>query len=68
LPEVGGEACLYFDPQNPKELADKIRIIVSDTSIRKEYIKKGKKQVQQFSWDTCGKETLEVLQNVSIKL
>jgi glycosyltransferase involved in cell wall biosynthesis len=68
LPEVGGEACLYFDPQNPKELADKMRIILSDTSIRKEYVKKGKKQVQQFSWDTCGKETLEVLQNVSIKL
>jgi len=65
LPEVGGEAALYFDPNNYKELADKILMLNSDKTLRQELIIKGKKRTQQFSWSTCAKETLKVLTNAT---
>ncbi len=63
LPEIGGEACLYFDPQNPDDLADKLTMLKASPSLRSDLIKKGKERITLFSWDRCGKQTLEVLMN-----
>ena len=41
LPEVSGDAALYFDPRNVDEMADVINKILSDEKLRKELIKKG---------------------------
>lgn len=61
LPEIGGEACLYFDPTKPEELSDKLNTLKEKTSLRNELIQKGIEQIKAFSWDTCGKETLELI-------
>ena len=63
LPEVAGEAALYFDPKNVEEIKDKIKKLAEDKKLRKELAKKGKEQLKKFSWEKCGKETLEVLKN-----
>lgn len=67
LPEVGGNASLYFDPESPQELAEKISLFINDPGLRKEYQKKGKTHVTRFSWDTCAKQTLEVLRTVALQ-
>jgi glycosyltransferase involved in cell wall biosynthesis len=41
LPEVGGDAALYFDPENENDIADKIGMIASSESLRKELTQKG---------------------------
>lgn len=61
LPEVGSDACLYFDPNNPLDLVEKITMLKNDSKLREELIKKGKKRIKDFSWEKCGQETLEVI-------
>lgn len=61
LPEVGGEAMLYFDPDNHSELADKIVLLESDKKLRIDLIKKGRQRIKLFSWNKCAKETLKIL-------
>lgn len=63
LPEVGGEAALYFDPANHKDLADKLHMLQDDPKLRADLIKKGHERIRQFSWDRCAAQTLKVLQN-----
>ena len=60
LVEVGGDACLYFDPNSPEELAEKINMYMTSEKLRKEYIKKGFERVKKFSWKKAAEETLDV--------
>jgi glycosyltransferase involved in cell wall biosynthesis len=65
LPEAGGDAALYVDPEDVDDIAAKIAKLVSDRSLRDELIEKGKKQVTKFSWDKAARETLAVLEDVA---
>ncbi len=65
LSEVGGDACLYFDPYNVEEIKDKMIKIVKSENLRKELVKKGKERLKLFSWDKCAKKTLEVLKSAA---
>ncbi len=64
LPEVGGEACLYFDPNNVSDLVEKLTLLKEDEKLRKELVQKGKERIKEFSWDGCGEETLKIIKNV----
>ena len=61
LPEVGGDACLYFDPDIQKELEDRMIQMIENPAVRKELIDKGKKRIELFSWEQCADETLKVI-------
>ncbi len=63
LPEIGGDACLYFDPKNTDDLLEKLNILQNNSKLRKELILNGKQRIKDFSWKKCGKETLEVIKN-----
>ena len=60
LPEIYGEAALYFNPYDIKDIARAIDKIINDENLRKEMIKKGFEQVKKFSWQNCAKKTLTV--------
>jgi len=59
LPEVLGDATLYFDPENVNDMARVLKKILTNNTLREELIKKGLKQVKKFSWEKMAKETLE---------
>jgi len=63
LPEVYGEAALYFDPHNVSDLIDKILMVRRDKKIRETLIKKGYEQVKKYSWEKMAKQTLGVYEN-----
>ncbi|MFN4212747.1 MAG: glycosyltransferase family 4 protein [Microgenomates group bacterium] len=65
LPEIGGDACLYFDPNNVDDLVEKLKLLKEDRNLRGELIKKGKERVKLFSWEKCGRETLEVIKSLA---
>jgi glycosyltransferase involved in cell wall biosynthesis len=67
LPEAGGEAALYVDPEDVDDIAKKITQLVSSEKLRKELVEKGKEQVKKFSWEKTAKETLAVLEEVANK-
>jgi glycosyltransferase involved in cell wall biosynthesis len=59
LPEVGGDAALYFDPTSVDDLAEKISRILSDESLRQKLIAAGIERLNLFSWDRCARETAD---------
>lgn len=61
LPEIGGDACLYFDPKNSDDLFDDIIRLTENESLRDDFIKKGYERIKQFSWKKCAEETLKVI-------
>ena len=63
LPEAGGDAALYINPKDASDIALKINILIKNEQLRKELIKKGKKQAAKFSWEKTAKETLKILEN-----
>ena len=65
LPEAAGDAAVYIDPNNTEDIAQKLKLVISDLKLREELIEKGKKQVQKFSWEKAAKETLEILKGVT---
>lgn len=58
IPEVAQEAALYFDPNSPEEMAEKIIMILEDESIRQDLISKGKQRAHNFDWKDTAAETL----------
>lgn len=64
LPEIGGNACLYADPYNPSDFAEKISIILNDKSLYDDFIKKGRERIKRFSWRETAESTLKVYQEV----
>jgi glycosyltransferase involved in cell wall biosynthesis len=58
LPEIGGEAGLYFDPTSVEGLTEEVQHLIDTPSLRAEVIKKGKQRIKQFSWKTCAEQTL----------
>ncbi len=64
LPEAGGNAALYFDPNKSEDIAKKLEIIIKDKKLRYEMIKKGYEQIKKFSWEKTAKQTLDALINL----
>lgn len=65
LPEIGSEACLYFDPSREDDLLNTLIKLKESVSIRKELIQKGKERVTQFSWTLCAEKTLDIIKNTA---
>ncbi len=64
LVEVGEGACLFADPKNSDDIAEKILEVVNSKALREELTKAGKELVKKFSWEKTAKETLEVYKHV----
>jgi glycosyltransferase involved in cell wall biosynthesis len=63
LPEVYGNAALYFDPNSSNELATAITTIISNKKERSELITRGNKRLKDFSWLKMAKETQTAYDN-----
>jgi len=64
LPEVYGAAAHYFDPSDTTDMAQKIHEVIADEKLRGQLIKRGHKQVKQYSWRRMAEETLDVYRSV----
>jgi glycosyltransferase involved in cell wall biosynthesis len=64
LPEIYGDAAVYFDPLDTKDMAEKISVLLSNEKMRQDLIKAGHERVKQFSWRRMAEETLEVYNQV----
>ncbi len=66
LPEVGGDACIYFDPHNIDDMAEKISLLChperneGSNELRQQLIEKGQKRYKEFSWKKLAEKTLEI--------
>jgi len=51
MSEICGEAALYADPENFKEIAVQMMLIFKDENLRKTLIEKGKLQAEKYNWN-----------------
>lgn len=62
LPEIYGDAALYFDPYSVDDLVSKIKSVLSDSNLVKSLIKKGKFQARKYSWRKMAAQTWQIYQ------
>lgn len=62
LPEVAGGAAVLVDPHSVDSIADGI---LNALGRREDLIERGRRRVQDFTWEKCARETLDVLRAVA---
>jgi len=60
LPEVLGEASLAIDPHNVGSIADAMKQLFVNSSLRLQLIARGREQVKRYSWKTTARETFKI--------
>lgn len=64
LPEVYGQAAVYFNPNNTGDIAKSIDRVLSDKGLQKYLIEKGTLQLRKYSWKKMARETYNVYLDV----
>jgi glycosyltransferase involved in cell wall biosynthesis len=65
MPEILGDAGIYFDPQNPDSIADAIRTLAVSPELRSQKAAAAAAAARQFSWSRCAHETLGFLADIA---
>jgi glycosyltransferase involved in cell wall biosynthesis len=60
LPEIYGEAAIYFDPQDIDNIVEKIKVVLDSPEIAQKMREMGPRQAAKYSWQRLAKQTLEV--------
>lgn len=61
MPEVLGDAGVYFDPEQPRDIARALRELIDSPQLRTEMAQASHQRAQQFSWWRCADETFGFL-------
>lgn len=64
LPEVCGDAALYFDPYDVPDMAFKVKQLIDDGSLRDDLRARGIVRSQTFRWERCAARTSEVIKDL----
>jgi glycosyltransferase involved in cell wall biosynthesis len=64
LPEVCGEAAVYFDPRDVDDIANKLIEVASSEGLRRELRKKGLERSRLFNWKLCSAQTAQALRAI----
>ncbi len=60
LPEIYGDAAVYFNPSSVLDMSNKIQEVLQNAKLRQKMIHAGKTQAQKYSWERTAKQTLKV--------
>jgi glycosyltransferase involved in cell wall biosynthesis len=65
LPEISAGSALLVDPFDIDELSRAMRLIVEDSALRQDLIKKGYENVRRFDWQKTANNVLSVLERAT---
>jgi glycosyltransferase involved in cell wall biosynthesis len=60
LPEVGGDAALYFDPSDQNSLTLALERVLTDQDLREQLILRGRERAKAFSWEKTAQATADL--------
>ncbi len=60
IPEVAGDAAVYFDPADPASIQHALETTLFDKNLLAYLERRGLERQSKFSWDRCANETLAV--------
>ena len=67
LPEVLGQAAIYFDPRAQSEMTEKIEETIKNLELRKKLIKAGEGQVRKYNWEKMARQTRAIYENLNLR-
>lgn len=65
MPEVLGDAGVYFDPTAPQSLVDALQTLMGDTSLRARLADAAWRKAAAYSWERCAHDTLKFIASVA---
>jgi glycosyltransferase involved in cell wall biosynthesis len=65
MPEVLGDAGLYFDPEKPTEVAAAIRSLYEGDALRSRLAQAARQRSSNFSWRNCAEHTFRFIAEVA---
>ena len=63
MPEILGDACIYFDPYNTQDITDKLQQVLTDAVLRQTMRQKGFERARQYTSERMTQKILGLLQN-----
>ncbi len=64
LPEILGRAAVYFDPENIKDIAEKIELVFKDKGLQEKLAQRGLEKIKEYNWLEMSRRTSNVYQAV----
>ena len=64
IPEVVGDAAVFFDPDSGESMGQALMKVASDVSLRQALVARGRERIKMFSWQRCAKQTIDVYRSV----
>ncbi|MEE9500760.1 MAG: glycosyltransferase family 1 protein [Candidatus Aminicenantaceae bacterium] len=64
LPEICSDAAIFFDPDQPEDMAKAILSVLKDTDLREDLVKRGEQRVLDFSWKSTAEQTLSIYRSL----
>ena len=64
LPEVAGDAAIYFDPTDKLSMLDSIQKVIYNDKLRKKLIDKGIERVKEFTWEKTADKTKKIYEEI----
>lgn len=64
LKEVAGDAAIYVNPEDVKDIKSKIEKVFESFELQKQLSLSGIKQANKFSWEKTARETISVYENI----
>lgn len=61
MPEVLGPQGLYFDPEDPGDIAERLREAMSDPNVRDRLAADSFARSEQYTWERCARETFSFM-------
>jgi glycosyltransferase involved in cell wall biosynthesis len=63
LPEILGQAAVYYQPRNVADLQTRLQDLLDSEESRRKLKQAANSRAAQFSWDLCAQQTLDILAN-----
>ena len=65
LPEINGNAAIYFDPDDVSEIANSLKMTLIDNSLRQKLIEEGIAQLKKYNSKDNIKKTIRIIENIN---
>jgi len=63
MPEVVGDAGIFFDPNSAQSIKSSLETVILNPNLRKSLSRKGIERAKEFSWHKTSKETLKLFES-----
>jgi glycosyltransferase involved in cell wall biosynthesis len=64
MPEIAGDAALFFDPDNREELVQLLRRFAVDTDLKNRLRSRGLERAKAFSWSETAEQTVAIYRSL----